>query len=177
MSRLFLQSLDFMNRIACWIVGVLFGVATIAVLVQVCVRFVLPKLGLAISAPWTEELARYLVTWCVFLGVGVLCRHARLIAVEILTIVLPFGKALKIAGVVVTIAFFVLLVQTGMEWISLSSIERSPVMRIPMTWVAAAMPVGSVLAILNLVGFVIASMADPTKEAAAATGLAEIAGD
>lgn len=177
MNRLFLQSLDAVNRVACWIVAILFAVATVAVLVQVCVRFVLPKLGLMVSAPWTEELARYLVVWCVFVGVGVLCRHAKLIAVEILTIVLPFGRALKIGGVVLTMAFFVLLVETGMEWMSLSSIELSPVMRIPMTWVAAAMPVGSVLALVNLVGFVVASMTDPAEEAADAAELAELAGD
>lgn len=177
MNRLFLQSLDVINRVACWIVAVLFAVATCAVLIQVCVRFVLPKLGLIASAPWTEELARYLVVWCVFIGVGVLCRHAKLIAVEILTIVLPFGKALRIGGVVLTMAFFVLLVETGMEWMALSAIELSPVMRIPMTWVAAALPVGSILALLNLVGFLVASIANPAEEAADAAELAELAGD
>lgn len=177
MSRIFLQTLDVVNRVTCWIVGILFAVATAAVLIQVGVRFVLPKLGLMISAPWTEELARYLVVWCVFLGVGVLCRHARLIAVDILTIILPFGKALKIGGVVVTMFFFVLLVETGLEWISLTAIESSPVMRIPMTWVAVAMPIGSVLALFNLLGFVVASLATADEEATGAAKLAEMAGD
>lgn len=177
MSRLFLSALDVVNRVVCWIVGLLFAAATLSVLLQVCVRFILPKLGMVVAAPWTEELARYLVTWSVFLGVGVLCRNARLIAVEIFTVVLPAGKVVKITGVLVSMVFFVILVQAGFAWTSMSAIELSPVMRIPMTWFAASMPVGSVLASINLVGFLVASAVGETEETTEAAKLAEVAGD
>jgi len=158
MARSFLSLLDAVNRVVCWLAGTLFALATIAVLVQVAVRFVLPHLGLAVSAPWTEESARYLVAWSVFLGVAVLCRHGRLIAVDIFALALPdpYGKALRFASLVLTAFFFVCLLTTGMEWTAMSAIEASPVLRIPMTWVYSSMPVGSALALINLLGLLVA---------------------
>lgn len=175
MAQVFLWLLDGINQALRWIVGILFALATLAVLVQVVVRFVLPPLGFTISAPWTEESARYLVTWGVFLGIAVLCRDARLIAVEVFAHALPesLGRLVKILGVLLSIVFFACLVRSGIEWTAMSSIEASPVMRIPMDWIYVSMPVGSALAILNLVGFLVGSRVgkrDPALRAAEVTG-------
>jgi TRAP-type C4-dicarboxylate transport system permease small subunit len=150
-----LKLLGLLNRAICWIIGIFFAVSTVAVLIQVIVRFVLPKMGLIVSAPWTEESSRFLVTWCVFLGVAVLCRDARLISVEMFAHLIPraAGKIVKALGVLVTIFFFCCLLWTGSEWTQMSSIEASPVMRLPMNWIYLAMPVGSALAIVNLLAF------------------------
>lgn len=172
----YLSLLDAVNRVVCWIVGVMFGLATLAVLIQVGVRFVLPSIGFVVSAPWTEEMARYLVAWSVFLGVGVLCRNARLIAVEFFAHVLPhpYGWSIRVLSVVLTAFFFMCLLRTGIEWTAMSAIEASPVMRLPMSWVYASMPVGSALAILNLVGFIVARLAGAGDSLIHAT---EVAGD
>ena len=42
---------------------------------------------------------------------------------------------------------------------SISSIELSPVLRLPMNWVYMAMPIGALIAIFNLVVFAAESMA------------------
>ncbi|MBN8988854.1 MAG: TRAP transporter small permease [Rhizobiales bacterium] len=172
----YLSLLDAVNRVVCWIIGVMFGLATLAVLIQVGVRFVLPAIGFVVSAPWTEEMARYLVAWSVFLGVGALCRNARLIAVEFFTHILPhpYGWALRVVSVILTGFFFVCLLRTGIDWTAMSAIEASPVMRLPMSWVYASMPVGSALAILNLVGFMAASLTGVGDSRVHAT---EVAGD
>jgi TRAP-type C4-dicarboxylate transport system permease small subunit len=168
-----LSLLDGLNRLVSWTVGLLFALATAAVLIQVMVRFALPPMGIVVSAPWTEECARYLVAWSVFLGVAVLCRDARLIAVEMLAFMLPrrVGQTVKLLGVVISMGFFAILLSTGIEWTGMSSIEASPVMRIPMSWIYASMPVGSALALLNLAAFLIESLTgrrDPIGEAALA---------
>lgn len=176
MTRGYLSTLDVVNRVVGWIVGIMFALSTIAVLIQVFVRFVLPSMGLTISAPWTEESARYLVAWSVFLGVGVLCRHARLITVEFVAHILPrpYGWSVRVLGVLLTIFFFICLLRTGIEWTAMSAIEASPVMRIPMSWIYASMPVGSALAIFNLIGFLLASLVGVYETTAKA---AEVAGD
>ncbi|WP_157944657.1 TRAP transporter small permease [Mangrovicella endophytica] len=149
------QIADLVTIVLGWIVGLLLAIATAAVLCQVAVRFLLPLLGLYLSAPWTEEVARYLLIWAVFLGVAVLCRSYRLIAVEMLAFAFPprVGTALKLFSVVVCIGFFGVVAALGFDWLEMSGIERSPVMRMPMNWVYLALPVGAILSVFNLFVF------------------------
>lgn len=143
---------DGLNRVLGWIVGALLAASTAAVFVQVLIRFVLPLLGIIVAAPWTEEVARYLMMWVVFLGVAVLCRNFRLIAVEIVTLITPrpVGRGVKLAAIAICIGFFAVIVRIGFGWTAMSGIELSPVMRLPMNWVYVAMPIGACLAIFNL---------------------------
>lgn len=148
---------DGLNVVVGWIVGVFLALSTVAVFVQVLIRFVLPMFDIIVAAPWTEEVSRYLIIWVVFLGVAVLCRSFRLIAVEIVAFLVPrpFGVALKLFSIAVCIGFFSITASIGFSWTAMSAIELSPVMRLPMNWVYTAMPIGSLLAIFNL--FVLAA--------------------
>lgn len=143
---------DGLNRVLGWVVGLFLALSTAAVFLQVVIRFVLPFFGVMVAAPWTEEVSRYLMVWVVFLGVAVLCRHFRLIAVEIVALLVPrpLGWAIKLLSLAICIGFFAIIVQIGFSWTAMSSIELSPVMRLPMNWVYLAMPVGAVLSIFNL---------------------------
>ncbi|MEW9838312.1 TRAP transporter small permease [Mesorhizobium marinum] len=144
--------LDRVNVAAGYAVGALLGLATISVTYQILIRFVLDHFGVNIAAPWTEEVARYALIWVVFVGAGVVCRYSGLIAVDIVPHALPspYGRYVKIAAILVTIAFFGVLAWMGVEFAATGSIETSPVMRIPMTVVYLAVPVGSALAVVNL---------------------------
>jgi TRAP-type C4-dicarboxylate transport system permease small subunit len=144
--------LDAVNASAKLLVGLLLGIATLAVAYQISVRFVLDHLGLNLSAPWTEEIARYALIWAIFLGAAVVSRSAGLIAVEMLpqTLPSPYGKLVKMLSIVITIGFFCTLAWVGMEFAADGSIETSPVLRLPMSAVYAATPVGSVLTVINL---------------------------
>lgn len=150
-----IRSTDMLNTVLGWIAGTFMGIATLAVLAQVFIRFVLPLMGMGISAPWTEELARYLMIWVVFLGVAVLSRSFRLIAVEMIVVALPerAGIGMRMLSVVICICFFAVVATVGFGWTAMSSIETSPVLRLPMTWVYMAMPVGAVITIFNLLVF------------------------
>jgi len=150
-----IKTTDLLNIAFGWIAGVFMAVATLAVLAQVFIRFFLPLIGIAVSAPWTEEVARYLMIWVVFLGVAVLCRSFRMIAVEMVVVSVPAkaGITLRLLAVAICIMFFLVVAIVGFGWTSMSGIEFSPVMRIPMTWVYMAMPVGALVAIFNLLIF------------------------
>ncbi|QNH37893.1 TRAP transporter small permease [Aminobacter sp. MDW-2] len=143
---------DGLNLVVSWIVGLFLAISSAAVFAQVLIRFVLPSFGIIVAAPWTEEISRYLIIWVVFLGVAVLCRNFRLIAVEILALMVPrpIGNAFKFFSIAVSLCFFALTASIGLSWTQMSAIELSPVMRFPMNWVYFAMPVGSLLAIFNL---------------------------
>lgn len=141
-----------LNRVAAVMVGTMLSLAAAAVFLQILVRFALPPLGIVISAPWTEESARFLITWSVFLGAAVQCRRGGLIAVTSLPAALPpnMGRALLISSAILTAVFFGFLLAIGWNWAIASASERATVLRIPMTAVYVSMPVGSALAILNL---------------------------
>ncbi|MCX8997024.1 TRAP transporter small permease [Rhizobiaceae bacterium BDR2-2] len=143
---------DGLNRVLGWVVGIFLAASSAAVFIQIVIRFVLPLFNVIIAAPWTEEISRYLMVWVVFIGVAVLCRNFRMIAVEILALLVPrpVGIALKLLSVAICIGFFAVIVNIGFRWTTMSSIELSPVLRLPMNWVYIAMPVGALIAIFNL---------------------------
>lgn len=150
--RLAISALDGVNAIGKIVCGLLLAVATLSVTWQILVRFVLDTLGMNISAPWTEEIARYSFIWAVFIGVGVISRHAGLIAVEMLPQMLPspYGKLVKLLAIGTTMAFFIVAGQVGYHFALDGMIETSPVLRLQMVWVYSALPVGAALTVLNL---------------------------
>ena len=142
---------DRLNLVLTYVIGLLLAVMAFAVLTQVVVRFVLTAVGINLSAAWTEEVARYVLIWIVFLGAGIGCRRRQLISLEFVVRWLPSlpGQALVHLGLVVCIGFFGLLVSVGFAFMELGSVETSPVMQVPKAWVYAAMPAGASLMILN----------------------------
>lgn len=149
--RFFVTSMDRVNAIATVIVATLLAIVALAVMGQVTVRFVLTAFGINLSAPWTEEVARYALIWMVFLGAAIGVRHARMIALEFGIRKLPKGVGVPIryAVMLMSIAFFGLLLWVGMDFLELGRTERSPVLGITRDYVYWAMPVGMVLMIAN----------------------------
>lgn len=140
------------NRLADLAAAVFLAVATLAVALQVSVRFLLDNFDVMISAPWTEEICRYSMIWAIFLGAAVLCREGRLIAVDVLLHKLPVRSALAVdcAAMAVAAVFFVSFGYLGFDMARDGLRETSPVLQIPMAFVYAAVPVGSALSIVNI---------------------------
>lgn len=149
--RLFVAAMDRVNALATALVAALLAIVALAVMGQVTVRFVLTAFGINISAPWTEEIARYTLIWMVFLGAAIGVRHARMIALEFGIRKLPkgIGVPIRYAVMIMSMAFFGLLFWVGMDFLELGRSERSPVLGITRDYVYWAMPIGMVLMILN----------------------------
>jgi len=147
------RCVDGMNFALRCIAGVLMIAATVAISYQIIIRFVLTTFEIRVSAPWTEEIARYCFIWSAFLGAATLCRTNGLISVDYLAVVLPpkVSRLLQILVTLTCIGFFLLLAWVGWEWTAMSFFEASPVLRLPMAYVYGAMPVGGAIAALNLV--------------------------
>lgn len=152
-----LSAIDKLNTAVTILVGILLMVVTVSVFGQVTVRFILTAGGMNISAPWTEELARYALIWMVFLGAGVGVRHAQMIALEFGVRKLParLGVPVRYLSILLCIAFFAMMVWVGLSFVDLGRSETSPVLGITKDRVYWAMPVGAGLMIVNSVALVI----------------------
>jgi len=151
-TRCVLAVIDKLNLFLRWLVGLMLLTMVIVVFLQILVRFVLPKMGVIVSVPWTEELARYLLIWCIFLGAAAATRSNDLIAMDTLSFALsPINACrLKLFAYFVTMGFFVFLIMIGARWMEFGMSEYSTVMDVPMVFVYLAMPVGGVLALVNI---------------------------
>lgn len=161
LSRGFLAIMAGVNLTALWFLAVLLGVMTFAISIQIGVRFTASIPWMRVSAPWTEELARYCMIWMVFIGLGVGFRYRMLIAVTYVVEKLPgrWGRTLQYTAYAVSFAFLLLLVRLGMQAVEFGLIEMSPAMGISKSWVYWAMPAGCLLAMLNIVASIIESVA------------------
>ncbi len=155
--------LDRLNTAVYFLTGALLAVISVVVLMQVIVRFVLTSAGINISAPWTEEIARYLLVWMIFLGAAVGCRRMQLISLEFVVKGAPrlLGIIIRHLALALCLGLFLLLLRFGVQFVQvLGASELSPVMQISKTWVYWAMPAGAALMIVNTLAFIAESWLD-----------------
>ena len=161
--KLLVSWIDKANAVMRCAAGIMLGMMVVVVAIQICVRFVLPVAGIVVSAPWSEEIARYLLIWTVFIGAAVSARYGNLISVEAFPNAMShqWGLRIRVIAIFITIGFLLGLVWLGCRWVTFGASETSTVLSLPMGWVYAAMPVGSALMIMNLLALVIEG--DPQK--------------
>ncbi|MBY6097973.1 MULTISPECIES: TRAP transporter small permease [Nitratireductor] len=148
----FLTLTDWLNRLVGLLLGLLLMVMTVATFVQVLVRFVFTAAGMNLSAPWTEEIARYAMIWVIFLGMGLGFRYGALIALTFLSDSLGrvVGQGIKYFAYIISGIFVAILVKLGLDFVAFGAVERSPALSMPKVYVYWAMPVGAVLSIINI---------------------------
>jgi TRAP-type transport system small permease protein len=135
------------------------GLLALLAFAQVIARYLL-------GAPltWTEEFIRYALIWSVFLGVGITVRKGMLAAVEVInsTVPPPLARILTWISLAISAVFWSVLIVYG--WIILGNVEgmRSGALEIPMAYVYSAIPLGSVLALINTL---VVTVAPPRADA------------
>ena len=128
--------------------GLLIGVITVLVSVQVFARYVLND-----TPPWSEELCRYLFVWASFLGACVATGRAAHLGVDSLVVRLPVGlrEVLRHAVTALIVAFTGLLVWQGAALVPAMASQRSPSMGISLQYVFMAIPIaGAIMLALQL---------------------------
>ena len=128
--------------------GLLIGVITVLVSVQVFARYVLNN-----TPPWSEELCRYLFVWASFLGACVATGRAAHLGVDSLVVRLPVGlrEVLRHAVTALIVAFTGLLVWQGAALVPAMASQRSPSMGISLQYVFMAIPIaGAIMLALQL---------------------------
>ncbi|KJS82883.1 MAG: hypothetical protein JM58_13835 [Peptococcaceae bacterium BICA1-8] len=108
-----------------------------------------------IILPWAEELARYLMIWIVFLGIGTGAKKNRHFAVEVFVKAMPQAthKYFHIFKILVISSFltFVIYLSINLMKVQIMMGQTSPALNIPM-WVAyLAVPVGCGLMVFRTI--------------------------
>jgi len=125
-------------------VALIFLLLTLDVTLQVFARAV------GISMPWTEEVARFLFIWLVFLGGYLTIRKGINIAFDLILSMLP-KKGWTILFTLINIiscGFLVLLGILGSQLVQLTMSQLSPILKFPMGIVYLAIPIGAAVMIL-----------------------------
>lgn len=118
----------------------------LAVMLAVVFFGVLNRSLIQASIPWSEELARYLMIWGVFVGASLGVKRSVHISVDALVLLMPekvkhlFSLLAYVVGFVFCAWFF----YVGCEFIGqmMNMKPLSPALRVPMYYAYAAVPVG-----------------------------------
>lgn len=104
------------------------------------------------SLPWADEAARYLMIWMTFLGAGLVLRIGGHVAITNLQDALPTtGRRLLRAGIVLLLlGFFVFMAQVGWQYAQRMQFQVTPALRLPFSYIYAAIPAGFVLLVVHL---------------------------
>jgi TRAP-type C4-dicarboxylate transport system permease small subunit len=135
-ARRVLGYLSYVEETVCYsFLAVLVVVASL----QVFTRYVL-------NAPlsWTEEAARMLFTWIIFIGAALIVKRGSHISIDILVKVLPPAprRWLLIVSHVITLAVVAILAVKGFHLLVITGISESPALGIRWAYVYAAFPIG-----------------------------------
>lgn len=141
------------NDWATKLAGLLLGGMVAAIAVSVSVRLLYSYSGIRLSAPWTEEVARYLMVASVFLGGAVAAFQKRLIGVDAFVSMMPsrLARWMRAFAHLLTLGFALLIVWQAAALVEFGLRQWSPVMRMPMAFVYAWILLGAALMAANTV--------------------------
>jgi len=101
---------------------------------------------------WTEELARFCLTWIVFLGAAACFKRRAHIGIDVVVRLLPPAVQRKTALVVNGLMMVILavLVGRGLQYTSKSFVMHTTFLQIPVGLWNAAVPIGSLCMLIRL---------------------------
>lgn len=139
------------RRSRAWFVMVRIPELMLALLVAVLVVFltvaVVSRYIFDIGIAWSDELARMLFVWVVFLGFAVAIRHRGNIAVELFVDRLsrPTRRGVILMQDIVVLAFSLFFTWEAAITVRFSLLQRLPVLQITIAWLYAAVLVAGVM--------------------------------
>ncbi|MBQ9664747.1 MAG: TRAP transporter small permease [Oscillospiraceae bacterium] len=138
---------DIVNFLVEHVIAILMGLMTIVVFLQVVFRLI------SGSLPWSEELARYMMIFMVYLGASVGVKMKNHIAVEFVVNKLP-GKGRTVIDIIADILMlvcFAVIIHFGLSVVKVTMMQKSPVLRVKMGYVYFSIVLGGILMCLQTV--------------------------
>ncbi len=120
----------------------------VMVVLQVFFRYVLND-----SLFWAEEFVRAAMVWGVMVASALVAASRNHIRVEVLELMLPPAgrRVVVFIANTLSLAFCLVLLWAGVEFVDRTFFQRSPMLDIPKWWVYLAIPVGAGLEALMMV--------------------------
>ena len=136
--------------------SVLYGFSCVAMMVMLVTIFaqVITRYGFGYTAEWSEELARYLFVYVVFLGSALIMGDSGHLSVEFLPNHFKgtfIGKLLTLLSLVCGYLFVGILLTQGSKMVQVMTFQESPGLEISMSYVYAVIPVSASLMLLYLI--------------------------
>lgn len=102
---------------------------------------------------WSEELTQYLLAWSSFIGASCVYRHSGHISITVAQDLLParLRFILRVCVHLLCAVFFALMVYYGTLYAMRMGRQLSPAMRIPMSYMYAAIPVGGAMMFIHAI--------------------------
>ena len=129
---------------------VFLALMSIIIVLQVFFRYVLNN-----SLSWSEELARYLIIWMIYIGISYGVKLDKHICVDAVYTFMPKGikRGYAIVAYILFLIFAVAIIYYGILVVGMqiTSGQVSPAMGLPMQYVYAAPVVGMVLTVIRLI--------------------------
>jgi len=137
------------------------GLMVVAILIQVCFRYVLNN-----ALPWPDEAARFMMMWMTGLLAPMAYRRGGFVAIDMFLRMLPLRIGAILSLFLLIIASIVLALAVKIGWSEVTgfggrfataalyiptSIDFSSYLRVPRSWMMASLLVGVVL--LSIVNF------------------------
>ena len=133
------------NKILRFIVIIMLSVMSVVVFAQVLFRIV------HLSITWSEELSKYLLIWSTFLGAAICIRKGSLVGLEFLKNSMSEEKQ-KILQTILNLivcAMLLFLINVGFWAVRRVWFQITPVLKLSMGLMYAAIPIGSVFMLIN----------------------------
>ena len=133
------------NKVLRFIVIIMLSVMSVVVFAQVLFRIV------HLSIPWSEELSKYLLIWSTFLGAAICIRKGSLVGLEFLKNSLSEEKQKLLQTILnlIVCAMLLFLISVGFWAVRRVWFQITPVLKLSMGLMYAAIPVGSVFMLIN----------------------------
>jgi len=148
----FTRAVDKINLWAKWVCIIFSGAIFLLAIAQILFRYVFE-----ISAPWTEEAARYLMIWMALLASGLAFKNGEHFNIDFLTH--RMGPRLRLSlnlWVSLIGGLFILsLILWGIPFAKLGFFTIAPGLQVSMFLPYLAVPVGGLLMLLNLTFFIL----------------------
>ncbi|WP_274648681.1 TRAP transporter small permease [Paenibacillus humicola] len=150
--KAFMKGVDIMNKVVGIVVGSMLAVMSVIIVVQVFCRFVIDY-----PLTWSEEAARYLMVYTVFLGASLALRNHKMIAIEIVieSVKPKVRKVLRIVVMLVSLVFLFMLLFKGMDMVGIVGKQSSAGIGVSMDIPYMAIPIGAALMIINAIAVII----------------------
>ena len=125
------------------------------VFIQVVFRYVIQT-----SLPWTEEMARYLFVWLIFVTTSLCVKKQVHLGIDFLTIRFPgwVQRHLYILSLFLSLVFSIFVVLEGYDLLSRSGNQISPMLHIPMSFIYIVIPLSYAIICLLLIGQILQSI-------------------
>ncbi|MEM1289497.1 MAG: TRAP transporter small permease [Pseudomonadota bacterium] len=152
---------NLVERVALWLLALLFAGLILVVGVQVLARnvFQVPMI-------WTLDMAQLLFSWCIFIGAAVAFRQKRHYEVNIWPEAGPITLVPRIAATIACVIVIYVLARHGLEMAQITMLRFNQSLRISEVWFIAPIPLAGALMALFLIEQIGEALSGGSKDTA-----------